>query len=825
MSEQYRFDIIEKKWQERWEKDGIYGADIDSYKKRHYALTMLPYPSGDLHIGHWYAMIPSDVRARYMRMKGYNVLFPIGFDAFGLPAENAAIQRKVHPYKWTISNIERMRNRLKSMGAMFDWRREIVTCIPEYYRWTQWFFRKFYDAGLIYRKFAPVDFCPKCNTTLAREQVWGEDKHCERCNTPVIKKELEQWFFKTTRYAEELLCVSGLDWPQRVITMQHNWIGKSTGAEVDFKTEKGCAIKVFTTRPDTLWGATFLVLAPEHPLVEQVTCAEKKQSVKLYIKEAVRKTEVERLGVEKEKTGIWTGEYAINPVNNEKIPIWIADYIVMTYGTGAVMAVPAHDQRDFEFAKKYNLPVRVVIQPPSGDGKELKLAYTVTDVGKMINSSRFNGIEVSKAKDMIIDFLEEEGIGKASVNYRLRDWLLSRQRYWGAPIPIIYCKKCGAVPVNYEDLPVLLPIDAQVSASGENALKYHRGFLNTKCPKCSGSAVRETDTMDTFVCSSWYQYAYISPYWKKDVPLKHNSIPFDPEEAQYWLPVDVYTGGIEHATMHLIYTRVFTKAMRDCGIVHFGEPMIMLRNQGIILGEDSEKMSKSRGNVIAPDNLVERYGTDTVRAYLMFGWRWEQGGPWDSKGIDGVSRFLSRVWNLFTEESHKKQEDVKEEQATELKRNLHLTIKSVTEDIERFNFNTIIASLMEFLNYLYKIREISLYKTKQWDEALDVFLLLLSPCCPHITEELWEKTKKAGSIHKQKWPQYNLSALELKEIQVAVQINGKVRAHILIPSDAGESVIKEKVLSDEKIKQWLKNSQIKKFIIVKGKIINIVSGE
>jgi leucyl-tRNA synthetase len=822
MSEHYRFDIIEKKWQDKWEQDKIYRTDIDWEKKKHYALTMLPYPSGDLHIGHWYAIVPSDVRARHMKMKGYNVLFPMGFDAFGLPAENAAIHRKVHPFKWTMSNIEKMRAQLMFMGAMFDWQREVITCIPDYYKWTQWFFRRFYDENLIYRKFSPVDFCPKCNTTLAREQVWGEDRHCERCETAVIKKELEQWFFKTTKYAEELLDLSGLDWPERVITMQYNWIGKSTGAEVNFKTLEGEPIRVFTTRPDTLWGATFLVLAPEHPCVDKITTQNKKNDIEKYKLQATRRTEVERLGMGREKTGVFTGGYVMNPVTDEKIPVWIADYVVMTYGTGAIMAVPAHDERDFDFAKKYNLPIRVVIAPQEWDGEELGSAYTDVNAGKIVNSGQFNGVDVSKAGDVIIKFLEEKSIGRHSVSYRLRDWLLSRQRYWGAPIPIIYCKQCGTVPVCYENLPVLLPEDAEIPASGENALKYHKGFFNTTCPKCKSPATRETDTMDTFVCSSWYQYAYLSPYWKKGEKLSKDSLPFDPKQAAYWLPVDVYTGGIEHATMHLIYTRVWTKAMRDCGVINFSEPMIMLRNQGIILGEDSEKMSKSRGNVVSPDDLVQRYGADAVRAYLMFGWKWEQGGPWDSKGIEGVSRFLSRVWTLFTKDKPKPQSIPTEDKIKEFKRMLHRTIKSITEDIERFNFNTIIASLMEFLNYLYKEKETAVYGTKSWEEALDVYLLLLAPCCPFIAEELWEKRGKKYSIHQQNWPVYDVSALELGQIQLPIQINGKVRSHILVLPEASDEAIKEEVLSDERIRQWIGASEIKKFIIIKGKIVNIV---
>ncbi|MFL7794463.1 MAG: class I tRNA ligase family protein, partial [Anaerolineae bacterium] len=648
---------------------------------KHYALTMLPYPSGDLHIGHWYAMSPSDVRARYMRMKGYNVLFPIGFDAFGLPAENAAIQRGIHPHTWTLSNVDNMRRQLRSMGAMFDWEREAVSCLPGYYRWTEWFFLKLYEMGLAYRKKSPVDFCPKCNTTLAREQVWGEDRHCERCETPVIKKELDQWFWRITDYAEELLDFSQIDWPDRVVTMQTNWIGRSEGADVTFTSEAGDDIVVFTTRPDTLWGATFMVLAPEHPLVDKLTTPEHQEEVETYKFQAARQSEIERLSTEKEKTGVFIGAYAINPVNDARIPIWIADYVMMTYGTGAIMAVPSHDERDFEFAIKYGLPIIPVIDRPDGvaksfvmggsmkegfagtleengipfekrdgalyvtmdktqvgryvdlaqthiqpgfwneivgaewvfifddsavpfDGVEAerailarckKLEAGVRDVqtvmemlwsqefyrdvlfhaeyGTMINSAKFSGTPGDVAKQKVTGWLKGKGKGQFAINYRIRDWLISRQRYWGAPIPMIYCDACGIVPVPYEDLPVLLPEDAEIPSTGENALKYHEGFLHTTCPKCGGPATRETDTMDTFACSSWYNYAYLSPYYKEGEPAHADSMPVDPKEMAYWAPVDVYTGGIEHATMHLIYTRFFTKAMRDMGVVDFDEPM------------------------------------------------------------------------------------------------------------------------------------------------------------------------------------------------------------------------------------------------------------
>jgi leucyl-tRNA synthetase len=929
MSDPYIPQEIEPKWQRKWEEDGLYRAVVDPERPKHCALTMLPYPSGDLHIGHWYAMAPSDVRARYMRMRGYNVLFPMGFDAFGLPAENAAIQRGIHPFQWTMSNIENMRRQLKSMGAMFDWEREAISCVPGYYRWTQWFFLKLYDMGLAYQKKAPVDFCPQCNTTLAREQVWGEDRHCERCGTPVIKKELEQWFFKTTAYAEELLDFSQIDWPERVVTMQTNWIGRSEGANVTFRSEQDDPIVVFTTRPDTLWGATFMVLAPEHPLVEKLTTPEHREEVEAYQYQAARQSEIERLSTEKEKTGVFIGAYAVNPVNEERIPIWIADYVLTTYGTGAIMAVPAHDERDFEFALKFGLPITPVIDRPDGiarsfvpqeavkegfaealarasipfeeqdggfavtlqkeqveqyvalakeyvrpgawvevagtgwlfifddevipfDGIEaereilarcrerrpevaekrtvMEMLWEVpfyrdvlfhAEYGQMINSGPFTGTPGDEAVRKVTQWLEEKGVGEFAVNYRLRDWLVSRQRYWGAPIPIVYCEKCGTVPVPYEDLPVLLPEDAEFLPTGESPLKYHEGFLHTTCPRCGGPATRETDTMDTFVCSSWYHYAYLSPYYKEGKPVGPDDIPFDPEEGKYWLPVDVYTGGIEHATMHLIYTRFFTKAMRDMGLVDFDEPMLMLRNQGIILAEDGFRMSKSRGNVVAPDELVARYGADTVRGYLMFGWRWELGGPWDPHGIEGVYRWLHRVWNVVLEPGGAEGTPTEREVA-DLHRWTHRTIKRVTDDMEAFAFNTIIAGLMEFTNALQKAKNTPVYGTEAWEEAIETLLLLLAPCCPHIAEELWARTGRPYSIHRQPWPEYNPELAAAEVITLVVQVNGKVRARLEVPADITEEAAREAALAEENVQRYTAGKEIRKVIYVPGRLVNIV---
>ncbi len=933
MADKYIPQEIEKKWQERWEAEGLYATREDPNKPKFYFLTMLPYPSGDLHIGHWYAMTPSDAAARYKRMRGYNVFFPIGFDAFGLPAENAAIKHKIHPWKWTYANIERMRRQLRSMGAMWAWDREAITCDPRYYRWTQWFFLKLYDMGLAYKEFAPVDFCPRCNTTLAREQVQGEDRHCERCGTPVIKKRLNQWFFRITKYAEELLDFSQIDWPERVRVMQTNWIGRSEGAEVDFHTEQGHhPLRVYTTRPDTLWGATFMVLAPEHPLVEELTAPDRRAEVTAYVAQAQRQSDVEREALDKEKTGVFIGAYAINPVNGQRIPIWIADYVLMTYGTGAIMAVPAHDRRDFDFALKFGLPIIPVIQRPDGLTKSLVLAGSMeegflaaltaaglahevqtngdvwvtmtpaqadayieiarrhlrpgrwTEVvggrwafvfpdevlvldsveadrailakrralepaarerrtvmemlwevewyrdalyhdqyGEMIHSGPFSGTPGDVAKKKVTAWLEETGKGKYAVNYRLHDWLISRQRYWGAPIPIIYCPRCGTVPVPYEDLPVLLPEDAEFLPTGESPLKFHRAFRYVKCPRCGGDAERETDTMDTFMCSSWYQYAYVSPYWKEEEPLHRDDLPWDKAKGDYWLPVDQYTGGIEHATMHLLYTRFFTKAMRDMGLVSFGEPMLRLFNQGTILGEDGEKMSKSRGNVVAPDGLVERYGADTVRAYLMFIGPWELGGPWNSQGIEGVHRFLNRVWSLVVDEPAARaagQPTAAETRA--LRRITHQTIQKVTQDLENFRFNTMIAALMEFTNALLRAKETSVYGTPAWEEAVDNLLLLMAPAMPHISEELWQRRHPGPSVHVQSWPEYDAEAAKEEMVTLVVQVNGKVRDKVEVPVGVGEEAAKAAALATAGAQRYLAGKTPRKVIYVEGKLINFV---
>ncbi len=804
---------IEPKWQRKWDGDGLYHADIDPSMPKHYALTMLPYPSGELHIGHWYAMTPSDARARFMRMRGYNVMFPMGFDAFGLPAENAAIRRRIHPKEWTYANIQRMRGQLKSMGAMFDWRREAISADPKYYRWSQWFFTQLRKHGLAYRKMSPVDWCPNCNTTLAREQVWGDDRHCERCGTPVIKKDLEQWFFRTTQYAEELLDFSNIDWPERVQALQTNWIGRSNGSTVYFQTETQDRLEIFTTRPDTLWGATFMVLAPEHPLVEKITSPEKSGVVEQYIQQALRQTDIQREATDKEKSGVFTGGYAINPVNGERIPVWVADYVLMTYGTGAIMGVPAHDQRDFEFARKYGLEVRVVIQPediPTLDGATMP--ESVPAYGTMVNSGQLSGTPGDIAFEQAVAYLQERGLGKAAVNYRLRDWLISRQRYWGAPIPIIYCPEHGAVDVPDEQLPVLLPDDVEWLPTGESPLKLHPTWKLTTCPVCGKAAERETDTMDTFMCSSWYHLRYLSP--------DYGPAPFDPNEYDYWMPVDTYTGGIEHATMHLIYTRFFHKACRDMGVVKGDEPMSQLRNQGIVLGEDSEKMSKSRGNVVSPDDLVGRYGADTVRAYLMFFARWDMGGPWNSSGIEGSVRWLRRIWNLFTDEVGKSTAEASTLRV--LRRKVHQALSQITHDFETFEFNTIVSGLMELSNHLSRARELGAAGSAEWDEAVDIYLRMMAPVTPHIAEELWDLRGKPYSIHNQPWPEVDQEAALEEQITLVVQINGKVRDRVQVPADIGEEAAKQAALNTQAVHKYLEGRLPKKVILVPGKLVNIV---
>ena len=810
----YNPEEIEKKWQEKWAADRIYEVKEDGNRPEFYALTMFPYTSGDLHIGHWYAMAPSDVQARFKRMQGYNVLHPMGFDAFGLPAENAAIKHGIHPYTWTMDNVENMRRQLRSIGAIYDWNREVVTCLPEYYKWTQWFFLRLYEAGLAYRAKAPVNWCPMCQTVLANEQVVGEGS-CERCGTAVLRKLLEQWFFRITKYADELLDFSKIDWPERIEIMQNNWVGKSTGAEISFGLEHEGVdtkeISVFTTRPDTIFGVTFFVLAPEHPLVPLLTTPEHKAEVEAYIFQAQRQTEIERTSVEREKTGVFLGSYVINKLNGEPIPIWITDYVLLSYGTGAVMGVPAHDQRDFEFAKKYGLPIRVVIAPPDWLGEELECAYI--EAGTMVNSGQFDGPPSEQGFEAICDYMEEKGWGRRAVTYRLRDWLISRQRYWGAPIPMVYCDKCGVVPVPEKDLPVLLPPDAEFKPTGESPLKYCESFVNTNCPKCSAPAKRETDTMDTFMCSSWYFLRYTSP--------GVDDYPFDKKKLKFWMPVDLYTGGAEHAVMHLLYSRFFIKAIRDIGLVDFDEPFIKLFNQGTIVYQ-GDKMIKSRGNVVTPDVYVSEIGADAVRAYLMFIGPWELGGEWSDQGIVGMSRWVNRVWNLVTAGYSEKKVVLDPEK--ELSRLTHKTIKKVTNDMERFRFNTMLAALMEFTNYLGKVQEAGTVSASLWNEAITNLLLLMAPTAPHLTEELWERTGHTYSIHNQPWPKWDEELAKEEEVTLVIQVNGKVRDKVTVPVSITEAEAKELALSRERVKAYLKDNEAAKIIYVPQRLVNIVVG-
>ncbi|MBE9513231.1 MAG: leucine--tRNA ligase [Chloroflexi bacterium] len=825
MLAKYNPQEIEKKWQRRWAEDRLYEVTEDDTRPKLYALTMFAYTSGDLHIGHWYALAPSDVHARFKRMQGYNVLHPMGFDAFGLPAENAAIKRGIHPFTWTMQNIDNMRRQLRSMGTIYDWSREVVTCLPEYYKWTQWFFLKLYEAGLAYRAKAPVNWCPRCQTVLANEQVVGGGV-CERCGTAVIRRDLAQWFFRITKYADELMQHDGIDWPERIKIMQRNWVGKSVGAEISFALD--CPgidekeIRVFTTRPDTAFGVTFMVLAPEHPLVAKLTSPEKKAEVEAYITRSRRQSEIERLSTEKEKDGVFIGAYVVNRLTGDKVPVWIADYVLMSYGTGAVMAVPAHDERDYAFAKKYNLPIKLVIAPPGWQGGKLAEAYT--EPGTMVNSGQFDGLPSQQGIEAICDFLEGKGWGKRAITYRLRDWLISRQRYWGAPIPMIYCEKCGIVPVPEEDLPVLLPENADFKPTGESPLKYCEEFVNTTCPRCSAPAKRETDTMDTFMCSSWYFLRYASPHC--------DTAPFDAEKVKYWLPVDLYTGGAEHAVMHLFYARFFIKALRDMGLVSFSEPFSRLFNQGVIIVE-KQKMSKSRGNVITPDEYVSELGADAVRAYLMFVAPWEQGGEWDDSGISGISRWLNRVWNLVLEEYKPRTPDhalekLKGEQADieqverELSRITHQTIRKVTGDLEKLRFNTMIAALMEFTNYLAKVKEAGSVTPSVWNESIDILLLLLAPTAPHLAEELWERTGHNYSIHNQSWPQWDEELAKDEEVTLVVQVNGKLRDKIIVPAGITEAEAKKLALESQRVKAYLKDKVTLKEIYVPGKLVNLV---
>ena len=818
-----RFDpaSFEAKWRDRWEADGLYLARDDDERAKHYLLTMYPYTSGDLHIGHWYAVTGPDVVARMRRMQGLNVMFPMGFDSFGLPAENAAIDQGVHPATWTNQNIERMRSQFRTTGCMFDWSREVVTSDPDYYRGTQWLFAQFYKAGLAYRAMAAVDWCPKDQVVLAREQVLGPERRCWRCGTPVVKRDLEQWFFRITRYGDELLDFSGIDWPEPIRLMQTNWIGRSEGAEIEFPVEAEVVggIRVFTTRPDTIYGATFMVLAPEHPLVAALVTPDRKDEVEAYVAAARRETEIERVSAEREKSGVFIGSHAVNPMTNERIPIWVADYVLPGYGTGAIMAVPAHDERDYAFARRYELPIRYVVAPASRElpDSEAFVAHTADET--LVESGEFTGMPAAEAIAAITQQLADMGLGTAAVTYRLRDWLVSRQRYWGAPIPIVYCEQHGAQLVPEDQLPVLLPSEVDFAPTGVSPLASHPEFLAATCPVDGGPARRETDTMDTFVDSSWYFLRYTSP---------HDERAWDPDKARLWMPVDMYTGGAEHAVLHLMYARFFVKALRDMGILDFNEPFLALRNQGQILGADHHRMSKSRGNVVNPDDLVARYGTDAVRLFLMFIGPWDQGGPWSTTGIDGVYRFLGRVWHFSqTHDEAPGAQAGGAEGAAEAERSLrratHQAIAAVTEDYEGFRFNTGIAKLMELVNALADARDAGIGRSAAYAEAIDTLLLLVAPVAPHVAEELWERRGKPYSIHQQAWPASDPGLAAADAIELPVQVDGKLRDRLRVAAGTSAEEIERLALVSERVQTYLRGRAPLRVIQIPDKLVNVVT--
>ena len=836
--ERYDPTSIEPRWQGQWAAQRLYDTDLgDDSKPKYYLLTMYPYPSGDLHIGHWYIVTPSDALARFRRMHGYNVFFPIGFDAFGLPAENAAIKNGGHPFTWTMANIENMRRQFRTMGATFSWDHEVVTADPAYYRWNQWMFLRFLEQGLAYRAKSPVDWCPN-DGTLAREQVEGTDRRCWRCGALVEKRDLDQWYLRTTAYADELLDFTGIDWPEPVRIMQANWIGRSEGAEIDFATAPsdrhagGETLRVFTTRPDTLFGATFMVLAPEHPLVAALTAPERRAEVDAYVEQARRRTEIDRLSADREKTGVAIGADAINPVNGECIPIFIADYVLSGYGTGAIMAVPAHDERDFAFARTFGLPIRRVVAAPGTAADdpmaEAYIAHAADE--RLVNSGEFDGMLADEGGRAIVARLAERGAAEPKVTYRLRDWLISRQRYWGTPIPVVYCPTDGIVPVRDEDLPVRLPETVDYKGSGSNPLDSDATFVATTCPRCGGPARRETDTMDTFVDSSWYWFRYLSP--------ETTGGPVDRALVDRWTPVDQYTGGAEHAVMHLLYSRFWTKAMRDCGLVGEGEPFKRLFNQGQILGADGERMSKSRGNVQDPDELVARYGADAVRLFLMFMGPWDQGGPWSPTGIGGVYRFLNRVWTLALDPAGREPGDPHagklpagesdDDANRAIRAAAHRTLRDVTADYEAFRFNTMVAKLMELANTLFRYRGTPVAGSTAWDEAIRLLLLMLAPAAPHISEELWSRRLAAAgeewrSIHAESWPEVDVAATAEATREVPVQVNGKLRDKVTVPTDTSASELETLVLASPKIVALLAGRAPDKIIAAGGgKLINIV---
>jgi len=822
MAERYQPQAIEPKWQRRWQEMGLYRTTEDVGKPKYYCLDFFPYPSGDgLSVGHCRNYVPTDVVSRYKKMRGFNVLHPMGWDAFGLPAENAAILRGLHPQKTTEEYAANFRRQLMLIGTSYDWEREINSSHPEYYKWTQWFFLLLYKRGLAYRSTAPANWCPSCKTVLANEETEGG--RCWRCGSEVTKKDLPQWFFRITAYADRLLeDLDSIDWPEKIVLMQRNWIGKSEGMEFDLPVKgKDEKIRVFTTRPDTVYGMTFAVLAPEHPLVEKLTAPDRKAEVEAYVEATRRETEIERLSTERARTGVFIGAYAINPMNGREIPIFIGDYVLMSYGTGAIMAVPGHDARDFDFAKRYNLPVPVVIAPPGWNGNDLPEAYV--EEGTMVNSGPFDGLPSREGWQRIAAYMEEKGIGQRRVNYRMRDWLISRQRYWGAPIPIIHCPECGEQPVPEDQLPVRLPHleRYQPTGTGKSPLADVPEFVNTACPKCGGPAERETDTMGGFACSSWYFLRYPNP--------RLDTAPFEPEKVRYWLPVDLYVGGAEHAVMHLLYARFWTKVMYDAGLVHFKEPFQKLMNQGMILGADGVKMSKSKGNVITPDSVVEQYGADTLRMYELFIAPFEQEVAWSEQGIRGVYRFLNRLWSLIVDNIEHFDPDWRSKiQTTDanrpLRRKLHQTLKKVTQDIERMHFNTGVAALMELVNEFAPYVESGLTPEQDpvFSEAVENLLLMLQPMAPHFADEIWERLGKGASTYGLPWPQWDEEIARAEEVVIVLQVNGKIKDRITVPADIDHAELEQLALTNEKVRASFEGKEVSRVFVVPGKLVNVV---
>ncbi|MCG2795968.1 MAG: leucine--tRNA ligase [Actinomycetia bacterium] len=823
MTPQYDHRAIEEKWMERWKEQGAYLSVQDPDRPKKYVLVMYPYPSGPAHMGHVANYSLGDVLVRYYWRTGYTVLNPMGYDAFGLPAENAAISEGSHPATWTRDNIELISLDLKRLGYAYDWSREISTCDPEYYRWTQWFFLKMYEMGLAYKGDAEANWCPSCGTVLANEQVLP-DGSCERCRAVVQKKWLNQWFFKITQYADALLDDMELleDWPERVLTMQRNWIGKSHGAQVDFTLEStGEIIRVYTTRPDTLYGVTFFLLAPEHPLVDRLVegDAARREEVAAFRERVGGVSSFERTAQGAEKDGVFLGDYVVNPVNGERVPVYTANFVLIEYGTGAVMAVPAHDQRDFEFAHKYDIPVRIVIQPPDGELSPDGMTEAYEATGTMVNSGDFDGIPSDLGFEDVCDLLESRGWGERAVNYRLRDWLVSRQRYWGAPIPIIYCDSCGTVPVPEEDLPVLLPEDLDVRRDGRSPLPLEKSFYEVECPRCGVEARRETDTMDTFVDSSWYYFRFVSPH--------DDDGPFDVEDAAYWMPVDQYIGGIEHAILHLMYSRFFTKVIYDLGLIDFKEPFSRLLCQGMII-MDGAKMSKSKGNVVTPGDYIDRLGADTLRLYILFLGPPELSKDWNDQGVEGARRFLSRVWRMVQERyvallsQGEFASGVDEPRHRAMRSLTHRTIKNVTRDIEEFAFNTAVSFIMELVNGIYHYTSDGDVDRDVLGEAVEAAVNLLAPFTPFICEELWQALGKHGSVHQHPWPAFDEELARPEEITLVVQVNGKVRDRIAVPSDISEAEMEAKALACENARKFIALKEVRKVIVVPGKLVNIV---